>query len=132
MVGKMCHRLNRLFTFFMRCRVYVGRRPADAPAPSLVLFPLMPERLYCGFAGVMTFCLSGPEPETTADQDIQELWERLAANPLARVVCGEISPADYLGGQPLSRELSAAVSKLKRADAQELLFFSAQPGAGPF
>lgn len=105
------------FVFFaVSCRIYLGRRPADTEAPALIFFPIIPERLNCGFAGIMTCRLPNPPAEMTADRNLASLWDKVKS---ARQT---IVP-DHSVGENL-RKLDQTLDDLKREDYQEMLFFA--------
>jgi glucosamine--fructose-6-phosphate aminotransferase (isomerizing) len=93
-------------------RIRVGIRPADAAPGTIVLFPLMPNTLCCGLAGLIAVrrtATETPGDETTA---IDALVDRCEARPLSAV--DGAGAAAYLGGADTLEKLLALTRRCKR------------------
>ncbi|MFO7569166.1 MAG: hypothetical protein R6W75_05155, partial [Smithellaceae bacterium] len=123
---KMFDCIKKVLFFVTHCRIYLGRQPSDAVAPALIFFPIIPGRLNCGFAGIMTCRLSGPASEITADRTLAGLWKKCSVSGLKPVLEGQKSVGFYLDGAKTLQTLNEAVGLLKCDDAQALLFFQAE------
>ena len=123
MIYKMnFHILNSILLFIFQCHIYIGCRPADVNAPALIFFPILPTRLNCGFAGLMACRLRSSPPATKADLEVAKLWGKIKS-------AEEKTAENYLSGIETIQSINAAVSELKREDAQEFLFFHADRAA---
>ena len=122
---KIFHVLSKSLLFVFRCRIYIGRRPADVKAPSLIFFPVLPGRLNCGFAGLMTCRLPSQLSEKTADRRLNSLWGKVKNGGLQNVPAGEKIAEHYLYGDDALHDMGMALSDLKCEAMQELLFFHA-------
>jgi len=122
---KIFHVLSKSLLFVFRCRIYIGRRPADVKAPSLIFFPVLPGQLNCGFAGLMTCRLPSQLSEKTADRRLNSLWGKVKNGGLQNVPAGEKIAEHYLYGDDALHDMGMALSDLKCEAMQELLFFHA-------
>ena len=59
MINRIISGLRNLLSY----SVFIGRRPKDAPERSIILFPLQPETLNCGLAGVLA--IKGAETDSS-------------------------------------------------------------------
>lgn len=101
---------------FLSCRVYIGRYPGHVEGPAVIFFPVLPCRLHCGFAGLMTCRPPDAATPTTADLDLAVSWKkfkRLKGKP----------PVNVPHDSGVINAMAAAVAKLKEENAQEFLFF---------
>jgi len=115
--------LKRAFSFIRECQIYVGRRPDAVGAPAIIFFPLLPDQLNCGFAGLMTCRLENIPTDPQADLTLLSIWGDVKGKGLRALLEEKKSAADYLGGAGVLRSMETSVETLKREDAQEILFF---------
>jgi glucosamine--fructose-6-phosphate aminotransferase (isomerizing) len=120
---KLSYILKKWFFFVTHCRVFFGIRPATVDGPAIIFAPLLPGRLNCGFAGLMSCRSAQKESGTSADQALRALWEKAKKNGLEKIFNGQTDPADYLDGRETIRALTDCVKELKRENVQEYLFF---------
>lgn len=122
---KLCRLLNNFLLFLLRCRIHVGRRPACVSAPAIIFFPLLPDRLNCGLAGLMTCRSTEPSPASAAGATLVDLWQKVKSAGLKAVGAPGSQAADYAGSQDSLDALTAAILSLKAEEAQKDLFFQA-------
>lgn len=96
-------------------KIRLGIHPGDAAPGTLILFPLMPNTLCCGLAGLIA--VKGAAPETAGDES--SLFETLAAtceaHPLTTVDGASAAGAEtYLGGVETLEKLLALTRQYKR------------------
>ena len=120
---KLRHFLTGLLDFVLTCRIHIGCRPARVQAPAIIFFPLLPNQLNCGFAGLMTCRLEKMTQNTRADLDLISLWKQIKNAGLQSLYTGANHAATYLNGFETLSSMETAVEALKREDAQEMLFF---------
>jgi glucosamine--fructose-6-phosphate aminotransferase (isomerizing) len=124
--------LNILYNFLffaLYSRVYIGCRPAAVKAPAIIFFPILPGRLNCGFAGLMTCRMQGRPLVTKADLEISTLLKKVKSAGLSTISNGKNTADNYLSGANTLEDIDLAISELKREDAQEFLFFHADRAA---
>ncbi len=119
---KMHAFLKRFLYFVLHCRIRIGCRPDSVSAPAIIIFPLLPAQLNCGFAGLMTCRLADGRSQTQADLTLISLWEKIKAAGLQTLYEGKNNAATYLTGIETLRTMESALEDLKREDAQEMLF----------
>ncbi len=113
----VARRLGRTLGKWLRMPVYLGRHPGSVPAGGLIVFPLIPNRLCCGLAGIVVFKTA----DEAAALDLGRLEgaaERMAARCLAG--CPDSPPlrdGAYLGGAEGIGALQAAIQDLKLSGA---------------
>ena len=115
--------IKDLCRFFAACQLFIGRQPSSVSAPSIIFFPLMPSRLNCGFAGLMTLQLSKKNAGINADLALIELWGKIKNLDLGSVLSGESDAASCFGGLEALNLMEKATLALKQENAQEILFF---------
>jgi len=120
---KLSYILKKWFFFVTHCRIFFGIRPATVHGPAIIFAPLLPGRLNCGFAGLMSCRSAQKESGTSSDQALRALWEKAKKNGLEKIFNGQTDPADYLDGRETIRALTNCVKELKRENVQEYLFF---------
>ena len=114
--------IKDLCRFFTSCQLFIGKQPSDVPSPSIIFFPIMPSRLNCGFAGLMTLQLQKNNTGITADLTLVQLWEKVNNSCLQNVLAGEIAAASSWGGLETLNFMERATLELKQENAQEILF----------
>ena len=107
---KLWVRIHPVFS----CPVYFGRYPVKIPGHALILFPLHPNRLYCGLAGIISY-------QKQASQ-IPELNMSILSGHVTKILEKDYQTCtrhdfpfstDYLGGDDVIDELVKAVADLK-------------------
>lgn len=107
----------------LRAPVYFGRHPASVPPGAIVLFPLAPNRLGCGIAGIVAFRRAAA-PERPDWGRIEKLADAVLARDVPSRLAGAQSPApDPPGDEEEIAALSREVLRLRRRSAF-LTFFS--------
>jgi glucosamine--fructose-6-phosphate aminotransferase (isomerizing) len=108
--------------FFTRWRFYIGRDPRHVPQESLIIFPLMPNVLCCGFAGILTI----KRPSNLRSEDMIDELERLSGEirkkGIKAVLAGSIASNLYLFGYQPLEQMEEAVLQLKTDRHFEYLF----------
>jgi glutamine---fructose-6-phosphate transaminase (isomerizing) len=115
--------IKRWLFFVTHCRVFFGIRPESVGGPAIIFSPILPGRLNCGFAGLLSFQPAPENPGDPADQTLRKLWEKANKNGLEQVFGGKTDPGGYLNGPETIQSLADCVNRLKREDVQECLFF---------
>ncbi len=108
--GRLCG-----FARLLRAPVFFGRHPASVPPGAIVLFPLAPNRLGCGIAGIVAFRRAAA-PERPDWGRIGELADAV----LAREARGP-APDPPIGEEGIAA-LSREVLRLRRRSAFLTLF----------
>ena len=122
--------LKNSLSFLKECRIVVGHNPRRVMTPTLVIFPVLPNTLCCGFAGIVT--LRRPPAVSCGDSDggaprpggkFVELLECFSENDLNAFFSGAIAPASYLGGRDAQTQLERELLCLKEENGREALFY---------
>jgi len=126
MIGpKILKILKTVIAFIFHCRVFVGVRPDSTDAPAIIFFPLSFNRLYCGFAGLMTCNLPGKSPKTRVDLSLSDVWEKMKNAGLQNILSEGKPAATYLNSVDTLQQLDVIVAGFKREETQSCLFFQA-------
>lgn len=120
---KMLTILKKIIFFVAHCRIFIGTDPDAVDAPAIIFFPLLPDQLNCGFAGLMTFRLQGKPSNIPADHTLADIWNKIKSAGLQTVFTGKNTAANYLNGAKNLQEMDMAIAELKQEDSQEFLFF---------
>ncbi|MHB8829463.1 MAG: SIS domain-containing protein [Syntrophales bacterium] len=122
--------LRKSLFFLKECRIMVGRNPLVVQGPALVIFPLLPNTMCCGFAGMLTLHRAAPVSDgDTANADFHQgkklvdMFVRLTANDLNAVFSGAIFPSSYLGGRSAQTQMESELFRLKEEDARQAVFY---------
>ncbi len=116
--------IKKMAAFIGEVKIYIGASPRRAHGPAIIFFPFCPERLNCGFAGLMTIVSSGNKAgELTADAELEKHAKEVEANALREVLNKKAAAEKYLGGAKIVGFLEKAVTALKEEKAQQIIFF---------
>lgn len=120
---KILNFLKKILSSISRYRILVGVRPDHVEGTAIIFFPLLPNHLYCGFAGIMTYKTHTKRPDMNADLLLIETWKKIKNQCLRTILDKEISVADYLDGSPSLKKAESVLSELKEEEPQAYLFF---------
>ncbi|MEI6314199.1 MAG: SIS domain-containing protein, partial [Syntrophus sp. (in: bacteria)] len=111
--------------FLRSWHFYTGRAPAGVPSRSVIFFPLSLTTLPCGLAGILT--IKGTDKTAAIHEAgaLADLFQEMKAKGMSRLLNGESSPEDYLGGQDILAVMDRAV--LARKDVEPFLQLLTQP-----
>jgi glucosamine--fructose-6-phosphate aminotransferase (isomerizing) len=108
--------------FFTGWRFYVGRDPRQVPHGSLILFPLMPTVLCCGFAGIVTIGKPDKLRDGNMIEELDCLWKEIRNKDIKAALAGATDANLYLSGRQCLEQAEAAVLQLKTDRHFEYLF----------
>jgi glucosamine--fructose-6-phosphate aminotransferase (isomerizing) len=114
-------RFRKTVRFFLDAKIFVGRDPRRIPPPALILFPLLPDTLCCGLAGILTLRRSAVQP--CADGDLEARFAQAAGENLAALLAGAIPPERYLGGIRALETMERELFCLKGGEVFRKIFF---------
>ncbi len=101
--------LGRLFS-----RIYLGRDIRFIEPGSVVLFPLHPDTLFCGLAGIITLKKAAVEPVRSHNAgEASSLFSRITKSGLKEIFSGAITPREYLKGPDDLHRLERYISLWK-------------------
>jgi len=105
-------------------RIFIWRNPQYLPSNSIVIFPLIPDTLFCGIAGVLAI---KNETQMNDNDDITErlfrLFEKIKDHSMKRLLSQSISLDEYLGGQENLKGMERDILNLKKDLYFEHIFF---------
>lgn len=122
--AKLFQTVKNFLCSIRKCSIFIGRSPASIQVPAIIFFPFLPDRLNCGFAGLMTCHLQNKPSATDFDQTAIAIWEKIKNSGLETIIDGKNFPVHYLNGADAIQSLNMAILELKSEDAQEFLFFN--------
>jgi glucosamine--fructose-6-phosphate aminotransferase (isomerizing) len=118
MLHTICAFTNRSYQRlrpYLSAEVYFGRSIRRLPRGSLVFFPLQPNVLCCGIAGIVTF-LNKKSPNDPIDiAGLESILSSIEDYSCTRCDVSEdrVIEEKYLGGQPLIESLRNSIQALK-------------------
>jgi glucosamine--fructose-6-phosphate aminotransferase (isomerizing) len=124
--------LQKVFSFLKGLRVSVGRDPAALPAGHVILFPLQPETLCCGLAGILTVNKRASKKTPDHEKRMSRAFSRVREGTLDHVLSKRIRTSRYLGGSESLRELEQITYTLKQPVPYRQLFSSVPETAALF
>ncbi len=92
MIRKIVSELKALFSY----NIFIGLKPQNAPQRSIILFPLQPERLNCGLAGILAFKGAG------TDKTVPERFTSLIRKTFSKGLDNS-KPQDFLSPDTLDK-----------------------------
>ena len=97
--------------------VHVGRHPGSLPEKGLILFPLEPNRICCGLAGIVAFKTGAAAPAPLDLDPLARAAEHVAAARLASDNDPQELNTGYLGAAAGIDALRTAIQGLKQSEA---------------
>ncbi len=114
----------RIWHFFKCLNIYIGRDIRTVPPGSILLFPVLPDTLLCGLAGILTI----KQDTEAGDDDIINHITRdckvIQGASVEKVINQSVSTDDYLGGPATLKNLENAIKILKEDSTFEHVFFT--------
>jgi glucosamine--fructose-6-phosphate aminotransferase (isomerizing) len=116
--------VKRLISFLLQWHLFLGRNPRQAPAFSIILFPVNATLLCCGIAGILAV-KKGPKPlAVDAGANLAQNFAAIRKAPLSRVIAGKIKPEEYLAGVGPLKEMERDLVLLRQESHFQALFFN--------
>jgi glucosamine--fructose-6-phosphate aminotransferase (isomerizing) len=115
--------LNHIIHFLKKWQIHVGIDLRRAPPCSLIIFPLCPNVLYCGLAGILSIKKGAAFVETNPGHTLFQLFEDIRQRNIKRVLSGAISARHYLDGGRELEEMGEIVLNLKSDALFQNVFF---------
>ncbi len=109
---------GRLKWIFRGWKLCIGQNPALALPKSLILFPLLPDRLFCGLAGIVA--IKRPVRREGLLEKMFRLFDEISANGLTPAAAPK-SPRGLLGGEAALDMEKALYAILQDIDLQDAL-----------
>lgn len=107
-------------------KIAVGRNPGHVLPNALIIFPSIPDRLFCGLAGILTIKRASPVEEKDIAENLSCIFEKIKKNNLERLTVHKISREYYLGGDNVLRAVEEDVLRLKQNSFLEGIFFDGE------
>ncbi|HVO65796.1 MAG TPA: hypothetical protein VMT12_04860, partial [Syntrophales bacterium] len=115
---------SRPIGYLKKWKIYIGVAVSRVPPYSIVFFPLMPDVICCGFAGILT--IKGGEKKEGRDlvEKFIGLFGEIKNKGMRALLSGAITPAQSLGGNQYLRDMEKAILELKTDTAFQDIFFN--------
>ena len=118
---KKCY--AEIASYLIKWKIYVGVDVYRAPKYSIVFFPLIPDVLCCGFAGILAIKGAGKREEGDPIKKLAQLFRNIKKNDMRALSGGSVKPGQYLGGDRYLQEMEKALFHLKTDAAFQEIFF---------
>jgi glutamine---fructose-6-phosphate transaminase (isomerizing) len=122
MKGLLIGWCREILSFLKRGKISVGKDPRRVDGPVLILFPLLPDTLCCGLAGILT--LRSGQIRKRREGDLSALFTRAADQNLAMLLVGRITAQRYLGGSSCLDQMEGELLSLKGEETFREIFFA--------
>jgi glucosamine--fructose-6-phosphate aminotransferase (isomerizing) len=122
-VTLLINKIKNIGLFFTACKIFVGKKPSNIAAPAIIFFPVAPDQLNCGFAGLMTVQSNKKSSSLTDDINMARLWNDIKNAGMNKILNGKVPVSKYLQGINTLSSLEKIVAGLKEEKEQEMLFF---------
>jgi glucosamine--fructose-6-phosphate aminotransferase (isomerizing) len=106
-------------------RLFIGCRPDCLPPNSIIFFPIIPEKMCCGLAGILSIKREGVINEHDLITPLSECLKRIEKYELKKIFNKMISSEEYLGGVETLGQIEKIIFDLKQDANLEPLFFQA-------
>ncbi len=120
--------MNRLFR---RCaahmrgwKVYLGRDPRNLPGRCLVFFPVQPDVICCGLAGILVIKGSSGTARNKVFEEFSGYAARIRENRFGMILEGHIAPLDYLCPEALEAFEKGIYSLKQDPSSQREMFYT--------
>lgn len=123
----MCKQIGRFYlTVWNRLkkwRLFIGCSPDSLPPNSIIIFPLIPERLCCGLAGILSIKRKNEIKGNDLIAPLFECFEKVGKNRFKKLLDRTIDSENYLGGMETIKKIEKTIFDLKQDASLEPLFF---------
>lgn len=115
---------SRPFSYLKKWKIYIGINMCKASPYSIVFFPLIPDVICCGFAGILTIKGSEKYEEGDLVEKFIQLSREIKNNGMRALLSGNITSAQSLGGDQYLVEMEKTILELKTDIAFQDIFFN--------
>ena len=112
-----------IVSYLTKWKIYVGVDVYRAPKYSIVFFPLIPDVLCCGFAGILAVKGVGKREEGNPIKKLAQLFRNIKKNDMKALSSGSVKPSRYLRGDRYLQEMEKTLFQLKTDVAFQEIFF---------
>ncbi|HEX7534701.1 MAG TPA: hypothetical protein VF343_05545, partial [Syntrophales bacterium] len=112
-----------IVSYLMKWKIYVGVDLYRTPKYSIVFFPLIPDIVCCGFAGILAVKGAGKPEEGNLIKKLTRLFRSVKKNNKKALSAGSITPDQYLGGGRYLKEMEDTLFQLKTDAAFQEIYF---------
>lgn len=123
---KMFNILKKSFFFVTNCRICFGVNPNTVHVPSIILIPIVPNQLNCGFAGLISCRLQNKFSKTNVDRTLTDLWEKIKKAGIQSFFPEKNLAGFFLNGSQTIKDMERVIDELKEEETQEYLFFQTE------
>ncbi len=110
-------------SYLMKWKICVGVDVRRVSAYSIVFFPLIPDVLCCGFAGILAIKGAAKSEEGDLIKKITQLFRKIKKNEMKSLLAGSVKPGKYLGGDRYLKEMEETLLQLKTEGAFKEIYF---------
>ena len=114
----------RIWNFFKCLNIYIGRDVRTVPPGSILLFPILPNTLFCGLAGILTIKRDVAAGDDDIINRIARDCDLIEGTGVEKLINRSIKIGDYLGSPAILEDLENAINVLKRDSTFEHVFFT--------
>ncbi len=118
------HHLKKIWNYIKGTQLYIGRDIRTVPYGSLLLFPLLPDTLMCGLAGILTIKRGAPAQKGDLVEQLTRYCDLIEKSGAEMILERSIEIDEYLGGSSRLDNIDTAVRKLKGVSSLEQVFFA--------
>ncbi|HUH64821.1 MAG TPA: SIS domain-containing protein [Syntrophales bacterium] len=117
-------RCTEIIGWLAKWKVYFGVNIYTVPACSIVFFPVVPDVLHCGFAGVLAIKGAGTSECSNLIDGLARLFRNARKDDMKALLAGSITPARYLGDNRYLPEMEKTLLQLKTDAAFQEIYFN--------
>jgi glucosamine--fructose-6-phosphate aminotransferase (isomerizing) len=112
-----------IISYLKKWKIYVGVNAYAVPEYSIVIFPLMPDIVCCGFAGILAIKGMGKSEKVNLIKNLAQLFRDVKKNNMKALSAGTLTPGQYLGGGRKLQEMDETLFQLKTDVAFQEIYF---------
>ncbi len=128
MTNRIIDIILKTLNYLNNWKLFVGKDPRHVLPGALVIFPLFPDRLFCGLAGILAIRKNTDHGQENVIEAISDSFREGARNNLKSLGFADNSSEYYLGGNDMLEVMRENLHKLKQDSHMEDIFFEIRNG----
>ncbi len=126
MINQIINITLKILKCLKNWKIAVGRNPRHVLPNALIIFPSIPDILFCGLSGILAVKRNTSVEEKDIAENLSNIFKKIKKNNLKKLTAHEISREYYLGGDNLLRTVEENVLRLKQDSFIEGIFFDGE------
>ena len=126
MISHIINITLKILKYLKSWKLVIGKNPGHILPNALIIFPSIPNSLFCGLAGILTIKRGSHVEEKDIAKNLSCIFKKIKKNNLERLTVHKISRDHYLGGDNGLKTVEEDVLRLKQDSFLEGIFFDGE------